>query len=51
MLFVTHDRRFLDNVATRVIELDRGQAFASFPGSYADYQRRKDEQLEAEGAR
>ena len=47
VLFVTHDRRFLDNVATRVIELDRGK-LSNFPGSYADYQRRKEEQLNAE---
>jgi len=47
VLLVTHDRRFLDNVATRVIELDRGH-LTSFPGSYADYQRRKEEQLHAE---
>ena len=47
VLFVTHDRRFLDNVTTRVIELDRGR-LASFPGSYADYQRRKEQLLDAE---
>jgi ATP-binding cassette subfamily F protein uup len=47
LLFVTHDRRFLDNVATRVIELDRGR-LTSYAGSYAEYQRRKEEQLNAE---
>lgn len=47
VLFVTHDRSFLDNVTTRVIELDRGK-LASFPGSFAAYRRRKDEMLEAE---
>ena len=47
VLFVTHDRRFLDNVTTRVIELDRGR-LASFPGSYAEYQKRKEELLNAE---
>jgi len=47
LLCVTHDRRFLDNVASRVIELDRGR-LSSFPGRYADYLRRKDEQLHAE---
>ena len=47
VLFVTHDRRFLDNVTTRVVELDRGR-LASFPGSYAQYQRRKEELLSAE---
>ncbi|MDB5865604.1 MAG: transporter ATP-binding protein [Betaproteobacteria bacterium] len=48
-LFITHDRRFLDEVATRVIELDRGR-LSSFPGSYAAYQRRKEEMLSAESA-
>ncbi len=47
VLFVTHDRRFLDNVATRIVELDRGQ-LASFPGNFAAYQRRKEEMLAAE---
>jgi ATP-binding cassette subfamily F protein uup len=32
VLFVTHDRRFLDNVTTRVVELDRGR-LASFQGN------------------
>ncbi len=36
VLFVTHDRRFLDNVATRIVELDRGK-LASFPGTFASY--------------
>lgn len=35
-LFVTHDRYFLDRVATRIIELSRGQ-FHSYNGSYTDY--------------
>ena len=47
VLFVTHDRRFLDVVASRIVELDRGH-LASFPGTYAAYQRRKEEMLEAE---
>jgi ATP-binding cassette subfamily F protein uup len=47
LLFVTHDRRFLDRVATRIVELDRGQ-LASFPGSFAHYLRRKEESLAAE---
>ena len=34
LLFVTHDRRFLDRLATRIVELDRGQ-MVSFPGRYA----------------
>jgi len=47
VLFVTHDRRFLDRVATRILELDRGTLHA-FSGSFSDYQRRKDEMLNAE---
>jgi ABC transport system ATP-binding/permease protein len=46
VLLVTHDRRFLDRVATRIIELDRGR-LASFIGGYADYRRRKEDMLEA----
>jgi len=37
---VTHDRRFLDAIATRIVELDRGR-LASYPGSFADYRERK----------
>ncbi len=48
VLVITHDRVFLDSVATRIIELDRGM-LASYPGRYADYQRRKADELEAEG--
>ncbi len=47
VLVVTHDRRFLDRVATRVVELDRGR-LRSYPGSYAGYQQRKANELEAE---
>ncbi len=47
VLFVTHDRTFLDRVATRVVELDRGRLL-SFPGNYAAYQTRKAEQVEIE---
>ncbi len=36
VLFVTHDRRFLDNVATRIVELDRGK-LAGFPGNFSAY--------------
>jgi ATP-binding cassette subfamily F protein uup len=46
-LFITHDRRFLDNVATRIVELDRGRLL-SFPGNFSAYQVRKAEQLEIE---
>ncbi len=44
VLLVTHDRRFLDNVVTRIIELDRGQ-LASFPGNFAAYQKIKERML------
>ncbi|MDB5728541.1 MAG: ATP-binding cassette protein, partial [Noviherbaspirillum sp.] len=47
VLFITHDRTFLDNVATRIIELDRGRLL-SFPGNFSAYQTRKAEQLEIE---
>ena len=44
---VTHDRRFLDTVVTRIVELDRGRLL-SFPGNFAAYQERKAKQLEDE---
>ncbi|ASU37997.1 ABC transporter ATP-binding protein [Herbaspirillum sp. meg3] len=44
VLFITHDRSFLDNVATRIIELDRGKIL-SFPGNFSTYQGRKAELL------
>ncbi|AYM75295.1 ABC transporter ATP-binding protein [Janthinobacterium agaricidamnosum] len=47
VLFITHDRSFLDNVATRIIELDRGRLL-SYPGNFTAYQTRKAEQLEIE---
>ena len=47
VLFITHDRCFLDNVTTRIIELDRGK-ITSFPGNFSTYQTRKAEQLENE---
>ena len=47
VLFITHDRSFLDNVATRIIELDRGKLL-SYPGNFTAYQTRKAEQLEIE---
>jgi ATP-binding cassette subfamily F protein uup len=42
ILFVTHDRRFLRRLATRIMELDRGQ-LTSWPGDYANYLRRREE--------
>lgn len=47
VLFVTHDRRFLDNVTTRIVELDRGN-LASFPGNFAAYLRFKEQMLQDE---
>ena len=44
VMFVTHDRAFLQRLATRIIELDRGQ-LTSWPGNYATYLRRKEEAL------
>ncbi|HSN21839.1 MAG TPA: ATP-binding cassette domain-containing protein, partial [Usitatibacter sp.] len=40
VLFVTHDRRFLDRVAQRIVELDRGRLM-SFPGNFSAYEARK----------
>ena len=47
ILVISHDRRFLESFATRIIELDRGQ-LTSYPGSFAEYERRKEEALNAE---
>ncbi|NYT60161.1 ATP-binding cassette domain-containing protein [Alcaligenaceae bacterium] len=47
VVIITHDRRFLDAVATRIVELDRGKLF-SFPGNFSQWQQRKTEWLEAE---
>ncbi|MCY7389649.1 MAG: ATP-binding cassette domain-containing protein, partial [Burkholderiales bacterium] len=47
VLVISHDRRFLETIATRIIELDRG-LLVSYPGSFVDYQRRKTEALHAE---
>lgn len=47
LLFITHDRALLQRLATRIIELDRGQ-LTSWPGDYANFLRRKEELLQAE---
>ncbi|WP_251358151.1 ATP-binding cassette domain-containing protein [Kangiella sp. TOML190] len=47
ILFITHDRRFLKNLATRIVEIDRGQ-LTSWPGDYDKYLRHKAEALAAE---
>ena len=47
VVFVTHDREFLRNLATRIIEIDRGQV-TSWPGDYDNFLRRREERLHAE---
>ncbi len=47
VIAISHDRRFLETFASRIVELDRGQLF-SYPGSFAEYQRRKGEMMNAE---
>src|SRR5690606_31113647 len=47
LVFVTHDRRFLRALATRIVEIDRGQV-SSWPGDWANYERRREERLNAE---
>jgi ATP-binding cassette subfamily F protein uup len=47
LFFITHDRRFLDRVCTRIVELDRG-LLVSFPGSFSQYQQRKEQMLHDE---
>ena len=47
LIVITHDRRFLDNIATRIVELDRG-ILRSYPGSFARYSEKKAEELAVE---
>ena len=47
VLFITHDRRFLDRLATRIIELDRGR-LTEFIGNFTNYQLKKEELLAVE---
>ncbi len=44
VMLITHDRAFLDGVATRIIELDRG-TIRSYPGNFSAYERLKEDQL------
>ncbi|WP_027015799.1 ATP-binding cassette domain-containing protein [Comamonas composti] len=44
---ITHDRAFLDRVATRIVELDRGQ-LRTYPGNFSQYQQQKEDQLAQE---
>lgn len=47
VVVISHDRAFLDRVATRMVELDRGK-LSSYPGNFAQYQVLKEEQLAQE---
>jgi len=47
ILLITHDRAFLQKIATRIVDLDRGQ-LTSWPGDYADYLVKKAQALEEE---
>jgi ATP-binding cassette subfamily F protein uup len=47
LITITHDRSFLDNVATRIVELDRGNLM-SYPGNFAAFLTQKEEQLAQE---
>lgn len=47
IILITHDRSFLDNVTTRIVELDRGK-LNSYPGNFAKYQLTKADQLAQE---
>jgi len=47
VVVVTHDRAFLDRIATRIVELDRG-GLRSYPGNFSRYVELKDEQLTQE---
>ena len=49
VIFITHDRAFLQRLATRIVEIDRTR-LTSWPGSYQDYLRRKEKALEDEAA-
>jgi ABC transport system ATP-binding/permease protein len=49
VMFVTHDRAFLERLATRIVEVDRGRV-TSWPGDYRTYLQRKDEWLTSEAA-
>ncbi|MBK8992180.1 MAG: ATP-binding cassette domain-containing protein [Gammaproteobacteria bacterium] len=46
-IVITHDRAFLDRIATRIVELDRG-LLRSYPGNFSAYESRKADQLAAE---
>lgn len=47
VLFITHDRAFLQRIATRIVEIDRGK-LTSWPGDFKNFLRRKEEALASE---
>jgi ATP-binding cassette subfamily F protein uup len=47
VMFITHDRAFLQRLATRIVEIDRGK-LTSWPGDYANFLRRKEKAIEDE---
>ncbi|MCH7830611.1 MAG: ATP-binding cassette domain-containing protein [Proteobacteria bacterium] len=47
VMFITHDRAFLQRLATRIVEIDRGK-LTSWPGNYANFLKRKEKALEDE---
>ncbi len=47
LVFVSHDRTFADNIATRIVELDRGKLY-SYPGNFEQYLQLRDERLRKE---
>ena len=49
VIFITHDRAFLQRLATRIVEIDRAK-LTSWPGNYEDYLRRKEKSLVDEAA-
>lgn len=49
VLFITHDRAFLQRLATRIVEIDRGR-LTSWPGDYTNFLKRKEKMLEDEAA-
>jgi ATP-binding cassette subfamily F protein uup len=49
VMFITHDRAFVERLATRIVEIDRGK-LASWPGSYDNFLKRKEKTLEDEAA-
>ncbi len=47
VIVITHDRRFLDNIASRIVELDRG-IMRSYPGTFSQYSEKKNHELTVE---